>query len=155
VKKIILFGFVCGAVSVIVFHQGTAYLMFHQFAVIKTLFGAADSFRPASAGYNFRGVPPFGVPAVLSLAFWGGLWGILLAWLIRQLRMPDLITGFLLGAVVCTVFGFTVVAMLRGVPMWGGGNSVTWWRVLILNGAWGWGAAFLMRPFGVSDRGED
>jgi hypothetical protein len=152
-KKVILLGFVCGAISVLLFHQGTLYVLHHQFPLIKTLTGAADSFRPATAGYNFRGVPPFGVPQVLSLAFWGGVWGILLAALIRWARMPDLLTGFLLGAVVTTLVGFTLVAQLRGAPMWGGGNSVVWWRAAILNGAWGWGTAFLMRPFGLGGRG--
>ncbi len=148
-KKVILIGFICGAIAVIAFHQGLLYVLYHQFPLIKSLTGAADSFRPQGPGFSFRGVPPFGVPQVLSLAFWGGMWGILLAALIRWARAPDLLTGFLVGAVACTVVGFTVVAQLRGVPMWGGANSVTWWRAVLLNGAWGWGTAFLMRPFQV------
>ncbi|MGG5807873.1 hypothetical protein [Falsiroseomonas sp. CW058] len=153
-KKVLLLGFLCGALAVFVFHQGTLYVLHHQFPLIKALTGAADAFRPATSGFSFRSVPPLGVPQVLSLAFWGGVWGIVLAALIRYAHMPDLLTGFLLGAVACTIFGFTVVAQLRGAPMWGGGNSIIWWRAMLLNGAWGWGAAFLMRPFGVGGRGD-
>lgn len=148
-KKVILLGFICGALSVLVFHQGLLYVLHHQFPLINAVTGAADAFRPASAGFSMRGVPLWGVPQVISLAFWGGLWGILLAALIRYARLPDLLTGLLLGAVVCTLVGFTLVAQWRGMPMWAGGNSIVWWRAALLNGAWGWGAAFLMRPFSV------
>ncbi|MGK7865832.1 hypothetical protein [Falsiroseomonas sp. E2-1-a20] len=148
-KKVILLGFICGALAVVVFHQGTLYVLYHQFPLIKTLTGAADAFRPGSAGFSIRPVPPLGVPQIVSMMFWGGLWGIVLAALIRWGRMPDLLTGFVLGAVVCTVVGFTVVAQLRGAPMWAGGNSFVWIRAVLLNGAFGWGAAFLMRPFSV------
>jgi hypothetical protein len=148
-KKVILVGFICGALAVVVFHQGTLYVLYHQFPLIKMLTGAADAFRPANAGFSFRPVPPLGVPQILSLAFWGGVWGILLAALIRWGRMPDLLTGFVLGAVVCTLVAFTLVAQLRGAPMWAGGNTIVWIRAMLLNGAFGWGAAFLMRPFSL------
>ncbi|MBU8543085.1 MULTISPECIES: hypothetical protein [Roseomonadaceae] len=147
-KKVLLVGFLCGALAVIVFHQGTLYVLYHQFALIKML-GVPDAFRPGAAGFNIRPVPPFGVPQVLSLAFWGGVWGIVLAGLIRWGRLPDLLTGFLLGAVICTVVGFTLVAEWRGVPMWAGGNTIVWARAALLNGAFGWGTAFLMRPFSI------
>jgi hypothetical protein len=151
-KKVLLVGFACGALAVIVFHQGTVFLLHHQFPLLKAL-GVPDAFRPAGAGYSFRAVAPFGVPAVLSAAFWGGIWGIILAGLIRWARLPDLLGGFLLGAVVCTLVGFTLVAGMRGAPMWAGGNTTTWMRVMLINGAWGWGAAFLMRPFQVGRGG--
>ncbi|MBU8538570.1 hypothetical protein [Falsiroseomonas tokyonensis] len=148
-KKVLLVGFICGALAVLVFHQGTLWVLFHQFPLIKMLPFVPEAFRPASPGFNIRPVPPLGVPQVLSAAFWGGLWGIVLAALIRWGRLPDLLTGFVLGAVVCTVVGFTVVAQLRGAPMWAGGNGIVWARAALLNGAFGWGAAFLMRPFSL------
>ncbi len=148
-KKVILLGFLCGALSVFVFHEGLVYVLHHQFTVIQTVTGAPDAFRPATSGFSIRPVPPFGVPQVLSLALWGGLWGILLAALIRFMRLPDLLTGFLVG-VLATVVGFTLVASWRGAPMWAGANTVTWARLILINGAWGWGTAFLMRPFQVA-----
>ncbi len=147
--KVLVAGFICGALAVLVFHQGTNFLLFHNFAFLKGL-GLPDGFRPAGPGFSLRPVPPLGVPQLASIAFWGGLWGIILAALIRYARFPDLLTGFLLGAVVCTVVGFSVFAGFRGQPMWAGGNTLTWARVMLVNGAWGWGAAFLMRPPGVA-----
>ena len=147
-RKVLAVGFVCGALAVLVFHQGTVFLLHHQFWVLKAL-GVPDAFRPAAAGFNIRPVAPLGLPQVLSLAFWGGVWGIVLAALIRFARLPDLLTGLLLGAVVCTLVGFTLVSGLRGQPLLGA-NAITWARVMLVNGAWGWGAAFLMRPFQVT-----
>lgn len=148
-KKVLVAGFICGALAVLAFHQGTLWVLHHQFPLIQSLTGAADAFRPPSPGFRMTPVPPFGVPQVVSLAFWGGVWGIVLAGLIRWARLPDLLGGFLLGAVVCTVVGFTVVASLRGAPLWAGGNTLIWWRAALLNGAWGWGTAFLLRPFSL------
>src|SRR3712207_7761095 len=45
------------------------------------------------------------------------------------------------GAIVLTVVGFTLVATLKGLPTFAGGNKQVWWRVGLLNGVWGWGAA--------------
>ena len=61
--RTVLVGFVAGALSVLVFHQ--------------LGFWIANELGYARAPlYSLRPVPPFGVPAILSLAFWGGLWGI-------------------------------------------------------------------------------
>jgi hypothetical protein len=151
VKKVLLFGFICGAIAVIVFHQGTIYVLHHQFPLIKAITGVPDAFRPATSGFNIRPVAPLGVPQVVSIAFWGGIWGIVLAGLIRWARIPDLMGGFLLG-LIAMLFGLTVVAQMKGLAMWGGGNSIALWRGVLINGAWGWGTAMLLRPFAM--RGE-
>ena len=61
--------FVAGFLATLVFHQ----------VVIAALFAAKVIPR---APWNMAPVPPLGVPAVLSLAFWGGVWGIAMMWLI-------------------------------------------------------------------------
>jgi hypothetical protein len=62
--KTLLYGFVAGALSVIVFHQGMVLVLW--------LLGYAQN-----VPWNVRGtVPPFGVPVLLNQMFWGGLWGI-------------------------------------------------------------------------------
>ncbi|MBY0338728.1 MAG: hypothetical protein K2X11_19090 [Acetobacteraceae bacterium] len=143
-KKVLLFGFVCGALSVVIFHQGTAFLMFHHAAKVPAL---ADIFGRWNPPFNVAPVPPFGVPTIASQAFWGGLWGIALAAILRATRVPDLATGFVFGAVVVTLTAFTLVAQLKGLPMFAGGNQQVWWRAGLLNGAWGFGTVFLLRPF--------
>jgi hypothetical protein len=61
----ILLGFAAGRLAVPVFHQAALALLH------------ATGIGPAA--WNMVPVPPFGVPALLSAAFWGGLWGIVLA----------------------------------------------------------------------------
>lgn len=144
-RKIIILGFIAGFLSVLVFHQGTAFLLnIHGNGVP----GLVEWIGRTGPAFNMNPVPPFGVPQVLSLAFWGGIWGIALAALLRSAPLPDLFAGFLVG-LAATLVGFTLVAQAKGLPLFAGGNRQTILRVCLLNGAWGWGAAFLMRPLAV------
>jgi hypothetical protein len=81
--------------------------------------------------------------------FWGGLWGIAIAGAIRWLHAPDLLAGVLVGGLGATLVAVTLVAQINGLPMWAGGDAQRLTRALLLNGAFGFGAALLMRPFGV------
>jgi len=141
--RTILAGFLAGAVAVLVFHQGAAWLL--HVLTAKAGVGAG-LFGRVGFPWSMAPVKPFGVPQVASWAFWGGLWGAALAALLRGLRPPDLLSGFLFGALVLTLAGFTLVAALKGLPAFAGGNRQAWLRVALLNGAWGWGAALLLRP---------
>jgi hypothetical protein len=151
-KKVLLTGFLVGAIAVIAFHQASQHVLFHLWPGIAAATDLPAGFRPPSPGFNVRPVPPFGVPQVIWLSFWGGLWGILLAAVIRFLRFPDLLAGVLVG-IAATVVGFTAVAQYHGQPMWAGGTAVIIARALVLNIAFGWGTAFLMRPFSIGGRG--
>ena len=127
-------GFVAGFLGVLIFHQ----LMLGLLHLIGLTAG-----QP----YSMRLIPPLGIPAFLSAAFWGGVWGIVLAFLLRALRPPDLLFGTVFGALVLTLVAFTLVATLKGQPPFAGGNKQVWWRALLYHAAWGWGAALLLRPF--------
>lgn len=120
-----LFGFVAGIVATLAFHQGTIWL-YHAL-------GLPFPFAP----WNLR-PNAYGAPAVLALAFWAGVWGILLAWLLRaQQRLPGLLVGFILGAIMPSTWGWTVIAGMRGVPLFAGGNLSLILLVLFVNGVWG------------------
>src|SRR6266699_2492788 len=61
-----------------------ATLTFHQIGLeILHLTGVTPN-----SPYNTASVPPFGLPQVISLAFWGGVWGIIFVlvepWLARS-----------------------------------------------------------------------
>ncbi len=56
-----VFGFVAAVISVLIFHQGMWELLH--------LIGLMPPWYPT------RGVPPFGVPLIIDLCFWGGVWG--------------------------------------------------------------------------------
>ncbi|MBD0274614.1 MAG: hypothetical protein ICV73_22125, partial [Acetobacteraceae bacterium] len=74
-------------------------------------------------------------------------WGIVLAALLRGRRPAALLLGLVLGALALTLVAFTLVASLKGLPTFAGGNKQVWWRALLYNGAWGWGTALTLRPF--------
>ncbi|WP_207792074.1 hypothetical protein [Siccirubricoccus phaeus] len=142
--RTMLYGFVAGFVAVLVFHQGTAFLLHH---VGNGLGPSVALFGRVPPPFNMAPVPPLGVPQVISIAFWGGVWGALLALLLRALPVPALLFGLLFGAVVPTLVAFTLVASLKGLPLWAGGNRQIWARALLYDGAWGWGTALLLlRP---------
>ncbi len=142
--RTILLGFVTGFVAVLVFHQGTAFLLHH---VGNGIPASVALFGQVGPPFSLARVPPFGVPAVLSAAFWGGVWGIVLALILERMRPPALLTGFVFGALALTLVAFTLVASLKGAPTFAGGNMRIWARAGLFNGAWGFGTALLLlRP---------
>jgi hypothetical protein len=121
--------FLAGFLATLVFHQGVIAL-FWLAGVIP------------AAPWDMTPAPPLGVPKVLSLAFWGGVWGLPVWWLIRRWRSA----GHWLAALVAGAVGPTAVAMLLVFPLKGlDVNTTTVIGGLIVNGAWGIGVACFMR----------
>lgn len=122
--------FAAGALATLVFHQGLLALL--HFSGVT----------PAAA-YNWSSTPPLGVPAVLSLAFWGGVWALPLWWLVRY-KPARLFwwVSLLFGAIAPTVVAMLLVFPLKGLPV----SAVTWAGGFLLNAAWGLGTALFMGP---------
>src|SRR5215831_19078726 len=98
----VVFGFLAGAISVFVFHQG--------FILIAWQLGLLPN-----APYSLEPTAPLGVPRVISSAFWGGLWGILLALLLERLRRANwLWVAILFGGILLPLVGILVVGPLKG-----------------------------------------
>ena len=135
--KRLMLGFLAGFIAVLVFHQPVLGLL--------NVVGLT-----AGTPYPMRPLPPLGVPAVLSAAFWGGVWGIALALLAPRLgRGAGYWLGALaFGAVLPTLIAWFVVLPLKGLPA---GDGLAWPGVLVgpvVNGAWGVGAALLLAAAG-------
>ena len=130
----LLAAFAAGFLAVLVFHQGA-----------WALFRAAGK-APAPA-WAMNKVPPLGVPQVISSAFWGGIWGIALAWLLAHIDVPlnDMAAMTILGAVLTSVVALMVVFPLKGRPFAAGWNPAVWVFALAVNGAWGFGTAVFLR----------
>jgi hypothetical protein len=85
------------------------------------------------------------VPAVMSLAFWGGVWGIAIWPLLRHAAGSAYwLRALLIGAVGPSAVALFVVFPLKGMGVAGGWDPKIIVGALILNGAWGLGVALLM-----------
>lgn len=125
--------FVAGFLSTLVFHQGVIGL-FH-------LMGAFPR-----APWSLAATEPLGVPYVISLAFWGGVWGIPIWYLMRHATGAAYwIRALVFGAIGPTVVAFLLVVPLKGGAIGAGWDPKLWIGGLIVNGVWGLGLALLMR----------
>jgi hypothetical protein len=90
---------------------------------------------------------PFGVPAVLSLAFWGGVWGILFAQIEGRLppRGVYWVMAFLFGAILPSLVALLVVLPLKGRPVGGGWYPPLLLTAFLINGAWGIGTGLFLK----------
>jgi hypothetical protein len=128
----LLVGFVAGVLAVAVFHQLAVFVL--------GLVGLGEG-----AVYSFRPTPPFGVPRVMSQMFWGGVWGVVFSLVVDRLpaRWPIVVAGFVFGLAGPVLFGWTVVAALRGAPLFGGFNPIRMLSSVLINGTFGIGVALV------------
>ena len=125
--------FVAAFLATLVFHQGVFGLMYLAEMV------------PA-APYNMEPRAPLGVPAVVSLAFWGGLWGLPLWAVVRRMgALGYWSVSLVFGAVLPTAVAMLVVFPLKGLDV----SAATWIGGFLLNGAWGIGTALFMVLMGA------
>ena len=128
-------GFVAAAIAVLTFHQG----MWEALHVLNIPGLGMPAWYPTDP------VPPLGVPRVLNLCFWGGLYGIVFGLLLPGFRAPPWLCGLITGF-IASVVGFVVVTAIKGLPIGGGWVLLTWVRSLLINGSWGLGLG-LIAPF--------
>jgi hypothetical protein len=76
------------------------------------------------------------MPSVISKAFWGGVWGAVLAPLLQSLRGPAYWAGWIvIGAVALSLIAFFVVPPLKGEPI--PALCPRFLGALLVNAAWG------------------
>ena len=122
-----------------------ATLVFHQ-AVLALLF-AIDfiGIRP----FPYRATEPFGVPAIWSLAFWGGVWGLVFVAVERWFPRAGgyWLAAIAFGALFPSLVAWFVVFPLKGMDMAGGFRLAGLVTGLAVNGAWGLGTGLFLRAF--------
>lgn len=130
----LLSGFIAGFLATLVFHQLTLSLLW----VLKVA-----PFGP----FPMAATKPFGVPAVFSLAFWGGIWGILFALIDSRFpaRFGYWLTAFFFGAIFPSLVALLVVLPLKGKPMGGGWHPALLITAFLINGAWGVGTGIFLK----------
>jgi hypothetical protein len=139
-RRWLIVGFLSGAAAVLIFHQGALAL----------LHAAAMTPR---APFSFAPTQPFGVPALWSLAFWGGAWGVLLAAAVYRLeRVAVLGASVLFGAIFPTLVAWFIVAPLKGQPVAAGFVPAAMLVGPLVNAAWGLGTGLGLVLFARSER---
>lgn len=125
----IIAGFLAGALAVLVFHQGM-YVLIQQLQKMQVLGPPALSGMP----WNMAADPAaYGMPRVLNQAFWGGLWGIVFAFMIDALPGPSVVRGFIFGCVFPMLLGsWLIVALLKGLPLFGNAFGKNGFNILAL-----------------------
>jgi hypothetical protein len=96
-------GFVAAALSVLIAHESIVQIL--------NILG-----RVQRQGWTLTPpVPPFGVPYLVNLIFWGGLWGILFAYIHPLLpgRMMWL-KGLIYGLIIVVLGGWIAVPLIKG-----------------------------------------
>ena len=124
--------FFSGFAATIFFHQPVVWI-FHVMGLTPR------------APFDMHPMPPFGIPSVISLAFWGGVWGIIMIPAISRIRSEAMwwIAAILFGAIFPTLVAGLVVAPLKHMAMPHTPQMVMFG--LAVNGAWGLGTAILFR----------
>jgi len=134
IKRVVI-AFSAGFVSTVVFHQCVLALL-HVFSIAP---------KPA---WPMQAVPPFGIPAVISLAFWGGIWGVIMMPMIQGRRGASFwIAAILFGAIFPTLVAWFIVAPIKHQPIAGGWKPRAMMIGPLVNAAWGFGTALIYRVF--------
>lgn len=126
--------FVAGFLSVLIFHQG-----------VWAIFAAAGK-TPVPAWSMVR-QGPLNVPALANAAFWGGIWGIAMVWVVMPLAKPVFgywATMIGLGGLLTSLVALLVVFPAKGRPFAAGWNPGIWIFALLVNAAWGFGLGLLL-----------
>jgi hypothetical protein len=105
----VLLGFLAGALSNLLFQGGFGAILY-----------VAD-LLPALP-WSLTPVPPLGVPRIVSMGFWAGLWGLAYAMLEPRLtaRLGWLVGGLVFGLALPLVAYWFVVQPLKGFGIGGG-----------------------------------
>ncbi len=126
-----ILGFIAAAISVLTFHQG----MWASLHLVGWM----------PPPYPTRGVPPFGVPLIINLCFWGGVWGAVFGLVLPKLpaSYPMWLRGLGLG-IAAALVGLFIVPLIKGLPVAGGWAAMSFLRSFLINGCWGIGVALFL-----------
>ncbi len=123
-------GFVAAAISVLTFHQGMWAL----------LYGLGAMPVPP---YPTRPIPPLGIPLIVDLCFWGGLYGAVFGLLRPRFTAPLWINGLIMG-IIAALVGMFIVAPIKGAPIANGWMVWPIVRSFLINGTWGIGVGLIL-----------
>jgi|UniRef100_A0A8J4M689 hypothetical protein len=123
-----LLGFIAAVLSVLIFHQAM-WAALHLAGMMPAPFPMAPT-------------APWGVPKIVSLCFWGGLYGAAFGLVMPRLSSPLWVRGLVLG-IIAALVGMFVVNAIKGLPIGYGFALIPWVDSLLINGFWGIGVGII------------
>ena len=128
----VIIAFIAGFLAVLVFHQ-----------VMSSLINGRMQWNMGPASAAAFGA--FGLPQVVNQAFWGGVWGIVFAWMAPKFPKGPLwwVASIAFGAILLPLVSWYVVPALKGLPL-GPRNAM---NSMLINGAWGLGMGVFWKLF--------
>lgn len=130
--RTIFYGFTAGTLGVPCGHQ-----------ILLALFHLAG--LTARTPFDMTPTQPLGVPAWMSAMFFGGLWGIGLAMVLARTAPERFWWVALLFAFAPSAVAWTVVPLLKDLPVFFGGDVMVLVGSLAVNAAWSLTAAVVLR----------
>ncbi|MCW5748578.1 MAG: hypothetical protein KIT36_20480 [Alphaproteobacteria bacterium] len=132
--RTVIFGFIAGAVAYLIFHQGGFWLL-NAAGMLKTM------------TYSMAPTRPFGLPVVITFAFWTGFWGVAAAFVVPQLSggLRGVLGWILFAAVVPTLVEWFIVEPARGHDLGGGFQLPGVALAPAVFGFWGFGMWLIMQ----------
>ena len=128
-----LLGFIAAVISVLTFHQG-------MWAALHSLALPGLTMPPP---YPTDPIPPWGIPRIVNLCFWGGLYGVVFGLILPRLTAPLWLCGLGLG-IIAALVGLLVVPAIKGLPVGSGWILLNWVRSFLINGFWGIGVGLIV-----------
>ena len=128
-----LSGFIAAVISVLIFHQA-------MWEALHVLALPGMTMPPA---YPTDPIAPFGIPRIINLCFWGGLYGLVFGLVSPRLTAPLWLCGLGLG-IIAALVGLLLVPAIKGLPVGGGWAVTSWVRSFLINGFWGIGTVLIL-----------
>ena len=96
--------------------------------------------------YSMTATAPLGVPQVISLSFWGGVWGIVYALVEHRFPRGGMywVYAFLFGAIFPSLVAWFIVSPMKHAPVAAGWQAARLLTGFLANGAWGFGTGLLL-----------
>jgi len=140
VRHNVLCLFAAGFISVLVFQNG-ANAILHATGVV------------ANPPFGYAATRPFGVPAVWSFAFWGGVWGIAFGLVEKYFPRGPVyyVCAFLFGAIAPVLVLWFIVSPIKGNPIAAGWNAQRMVIQMLVHGCFGLGVGILVQAFASRD----
>lgn len=120
-----LIGFLAAAIAVVVAHE------------VILFFLNAASILPVKP-WSMEPVGPYQVPKIVNSIFWGGLWGVVYVFV--QPYLPGAHAwerGLIFGILIALVSNFTLLALVKGQPLFMGYDGTRIVAVLVILAGFG------------------